>query len=114
MNWNHIGLGVVLFTLYIAQGNASTQKIQENVTHTEMTQKQMETIITDMAEMSQGRDGLVKFKYHGIPMAVISDVKHNRMRIISPIKTYTEVSSKQIDSMMEANFHTALDARYAV
>ena len=104
MSWKNILIGAVLFLAFTGHSYAGKP----------MTQKGMESVITDMAEMSQGRDGLVKFKFHGIPMAVISDVKHNRMRIISPIKTYTEITSKQIDAMMEANFHSALDARYAV
>ena len=36
------------------------------------------------------------------------------MRIISPIQKMSNVSQEQIDRCMQANFHTALDIRYAV
>lgn len=36
------------------------------------------------------------------------------MRIISPITEVTEISSEQILKCMEANFHTALDTKYAI
>ena len=47
-------------------------------------------------------------------MALISDVKHDRMRIISAITDYPKLSSKIKNILMESNFHSALDARYAV
>ena len=45
-------------------------------------------------QLVQGRDGLVKFKYKGVRMAVISDVSHDRMRIISPIIQYACQNTK--------------------
>ena len=47
-------------------------------------------------------------------MALISDVKHDRMRIIASITEYSELTAEQKDAIMTSNFHRALDARYAV
>ena len=79
-----------------------------------MNQARMEAVIKENASKHSGEGGVVKFEYHGVRMAVISDVTHDRMRIIAPIKKYAGTSQEQIDNMMVANFHSALDARYAV
>jgi hypothetical protein len=57
---------------------------------------------------------MVEFRYQGMNMYLISDVNHDRMRIITPLADYSALSREQIDRSLEANFHTALDARYAL
>ncbi len=46
-------------------------------------------------------------------MACISDTLFDRMRLIAPIIEEDQVTEKQKRAMLAANFHTALDARYA-
>jgi len=79
-----------------------------------MTQDEMENIIINNVELIDHNKGYVVFKYKKVKMALISDVKHDRMRIIAPITEYSEVTAEQKDLLMESNFHSALDARYAV
>ena len=79
-----------------------------------MNQQQLEEIIKSLSKESKGDDGYVAFIYQGVEMHLISDVVHNRMRIVSPIVQYEKLSTEQIDAIMEANFHSSLDGRYAV
>ncbi len=79
-----------------------------------MNQASMEAIVKEIALAHEGGDGFIKFVYKDVPMFLISDVTHNRMRVISPIKDYAEVEEAQLHAMMVSNFHLALDARYAV
>lgn len=79
-----------------------------------MTQDQMEMIVKDLAESSTGDQGVVEFKYQGMQMYLISDVSHDRMRIISPVAEFSKLSEEHVTLVMESNFHTALDARYAL
>jgi hypothetical protein len=79
-----------------------------------MNQSRLENIVKEMAEQSKGEAGMVEFRYQGMNMYLISDVNHDRMRIITPVADYPALSRDQIDRSLEANFHTALDARYAV
>jgi hypothetical protein len=44
----------------------------------------------------------------------MSDETADRMRIISAIKEIDELSGAQLIVALEANFHSALDARYAI
>ena len=78
-----------------------------------MSQGAMEQIIREMAQQSKGENGFVEFIYNEVPMYLISDVEHDRMRIISPIAEYKNLGRVEIDAMMESNFHKSLDARYA-
>ncbi|HED16195.1 MAG TPA: hypothetical protein ENI64_05185 [Gammaproteobacteria bacterium] len=79
-----------------------------------MDQKAMEAIIINKAESHKGGGGFLEFDYRGVSMMVVSDITHDRMRIVTPVAKYDELSQSQIDKIMQANFHSALDARYAV
>ncbi len=79
-----------------------------------MTQDEMERIVIDNVELIEQKKGYVVFEYKKVKMVLISDVKHDRMRIIAPITDYSELTAEQKDVIMESNFHRALDARYAV
>ena len=79
-----------------------------------MNQEAMEHYVIEHSDVVQHRRGYVLFVYDTVQMALVSDVKHDRMRIISPILRYEEVDDAHRDAVMVANFHSALDARYAV
>lgn len=79
-----------------------------------MTQDKMEEIVISKVEVLNQKKGYIVFTYKKIKMALISDLKHNRMRIISPITDFTKMSEIRKTAVMESNFHLALDSRYAV
>ena len=79
-----------------------------------MDQAQLEATIKDLAQASKGGEGVVEFTYSNVNMFLISDPSYDRMRIVAPITEYKKLTPEQIDAVMEANFHQALDARYAV
>lgn len=78
-----------------------------------VTQDEMEKIVTDAVEVIESKKGYLVFEYKNVKMALISDISHDRMRIISPVTKYSEMTLDQISIIMDANFHRALDARYA-
>lgn len=47
-------------------------------------------------------------------MLCITDQSHNRMRIITPVRRVEEASADEFYNCMEANFHSALDVKYAI
>lgn len=79
-----------------------------------MDQATLEKIIIEHSTSHSGKGGVVEFEFLDINLAVISDKSHDRMRIITPITRYSDMTTGQIDAVMLANFHSALDARYAV
>jgi hypothetical protein len=53
-----------------------------------------------------------QFAHQGIPMACLTDPSFDRMRFIAPITELAKIDDETKDAVLEANFHTALDARY--
>ena len=49
----------------------------------------------------------------GVPMACMFDETHDRVRVLAPVVGLEDVSPEQQAVVLEANFHTTLDARYA-
>ena len=88
----------------------STTVVSANV----MTQDEMEKIVIAKVEVIKHKKGYVLFTYKKVKIALISDVKHNRMRLIAPITGYPTLTPAITKAIMESNFHLALDARYAV
>lgn len=79
-----------------------------------MTQEVMEQFVAEHVEVIKHSKGFIFFTYKKVKMALISDVKHDRMRIISAITKYPSLNLETKNAVMESNFHLALDARYAV
>jgi hypothetical protein len=81
-----------------------------------MNQLEMESYVIDHdgVDVEQHEPGYVLFIYNQVRMALVSDVAHDRMRIIAPVERYENLSEEQITKVMEANFHSALDARYGL
>ena len=78
-----------------------------------MTQDEMEKIISSHVDIVEQEKGHIIFNYKNVKMALLSNVQHDRMRIIAPITEYSKLTTEQKDTIMKANFHQALDARYA-
>jgi len=78
-----------------------------------VTQDEMEKIVKDTVTVVESKKGYIVFDFKKVRMALISDVSHDRMRIIAPITKYSELDLVKLGKIMDSNFHTALDARYA-
>ncbi|MGI9425685.1 MAG: type III secretion system chaperone [Hyphomicrobiaceae bacterium] len=68
--------------------------------------------LDDKAEIL--RPGTWQFTVSERVVVVITDSAHNRMRILSPIGAVDGLPVDLLKRLMQANFDTALDARYAV
>ncbi len=67
--------------------------------------------ITDAVQGGNGRWGIVVDE---VPVLVVTDEKADRMRIITPVADAAKLKPADLQKMMAANFHSALDARYAI
>lgn len=63
--------------------------------------------------VSSPRPGVWELQFQGVRLTCLAQQDADRMRIITPITRLKDVTPKQLFRAMEANFHTALDARYA-
>lgn len=79
-----------------------------------VTKAQLLEQISTIGEAVQVNDNVVNFNYRGIPEVLIFDEAANRMRLMSPIVEVQQVDNGLLLNALEANFHSVLDARYAV
>ncbi len=79
-----------------------------------MTLDRLGGIIKAEADTSMRNNNFWLFTKGDVQLMCVCDVKSNRMRIVAPISAAAELSAEQKDHMLLANFHSALDARYAV
>jgi len=79
-----------------------------------MTNDILKEIYTSVSDSITGANGQWQFFVKQVPMASFTDVNHNRMRILSPITDATLLSDELLKAALVANFHTALDVKYAV
>jgi len=97
---------------FTANPSGSTAQAQTN--QSIMTLTQLEAIINAEGTNVQGGNGQWQVTVEGRTLLVLADVGSDRMRIFTPIIPATDLSPVQIQSILLANFHTALDARYAL
>lgn len=79
-----------------------------------MNNAKMGEILEKIGDKVEGESGNWQILYGERFLFILTDETHNRMRIFSPIADQTEVTSKELEAMLEANFHAALDAKYAL
>jgi hypothetical protein len=60
------------------------------------------------------KNNTINIEINGYRMIIVYDLKADRMRIISPIVKVSDLKEGQMQQALDANFHTALDARYAI
>ena len=78
-----------------------------------MTGSRLEQIIRGAVSEFRIEGTVMAFTYEGVAMTCIFDRAQNRMRIVAAIAALSDVADEQIAITLEANFHTALDGRYA-
>ncbi|MCB4798289.1 hypothetical protein [Neotamlana laminarinivorans] len=79
-----------------------------------MTNATLHELYTSVSDSINGKPGRWEFFVNQIPMLSVTDENHNRMRIISPITDANNLNDELIKAALVANFHTALDVKYAV
>ena len=79
-----------------------------------MTVTRLEQILESEVSNVEGENGQWRFSVGGRAVVVLADGANDRMRVFSPVVPVDELTTQQVQAMLAANFHTALDARYAV
>ncbi len=102
-----------LLLLLFFIGNLSAQI--DSIPSTDgMNNKKMEAIFKSEVEEIDGQLGNWQMLYGGSILYVLTDEKNNRMRIFTPITEEKTLEKGQLKKMLEANFHSALDAKYSL
>lgn len=79
-----------------------------------MTMERLGKIVLALDPEAVARGPALEFTLDGIPIIVIADARADRMRAMVPIASAEGLTAQDMMRMMQANFDSALDARYAV
>lgn len=79
-----------------------------------MSQELLAKYIEELAGGAEISANVVQFQYEGVAIASVSDATHDRMRLITPIAKLESLEAAHLQVLLTANFHTTLDARYAL
>lgn len=80
----------------------------------EMTNTKMGEILEQIGDKVEGVEGNWQVIYGEQILFVLTDPTHNRMRIFTPIADQKDLKRGEMEEMLTANFHAALDAKYAL
>ena len=103
-----IFLRAVLFTI-LAAFPLSAQEAEPPMTVDRMSQ-----IILALDPEARSNQNQVFLTIEDVPLVLVADVASDRMRVMAPIRSADGVTKEDMRRMMQANFDTALDARYAI
>ncbi len=79
-----------------------------------MTLARLAQIITTLDPEARFSGTQARFVVEDIPVLLVTDPSADRMRAMVPIRSAEGMSGEELMRVMQANFDTALDARYAV
>lgn len=79
-----------------------------------MTNARLDELIKRLDDKSRGRPGYWTLTIDEREVLVITDERADRMRIISGVAKADQLPPELLYRLMQANFDTALDARYAI
>ncbi len=77
-----------------------------------MTNQIMERILKEKVEHLEGVPGNWQMIYQERLVFILTDETNNRMRIFTPFLELDSLQAGEADQLLEANFHSALDAKY--
>ena len=79
-----------------------------------MTLDRLDTILRALDPDLQSNGTMWQLTINEVQVLIVTDETADRMRAITPVVKSDEVSSEEMQRILQANFDTALDARYAL
>ncbi|MEL7464187.1 MAG: hypothetical protein AAFN79_08980 [Pseudomonadota bacterium] len=92
----------------------STAIAQEAEGDPPMTLDRLEEIVLRLDPEAQRQGPAIQFSIEDVPVLIVTDERADRMRAMTPIRSADALAPEELARMMQANFDTALDARYAI
>jgi hypothetical protein len=83
-------------------------------TEPHMTLPRMAQIVQALDPEARLSGGGFSLTIDDIPVLIVTDVGANRMRAMVPIRSADTMTPDEVRRVMQANFDSALDARYAI
>ena len=87
---------------------------KSEVTETGMTLERLTEIVQAIDENAEVRGRAMRLTIAEVGVTIITDPKNNRMRAFVAIQSLDGVNQQLLYRLLQANFDSALDARYAI
>ncbi|MBM3524244.1 MAG: hypothetical protein FJX57_14915 [Alphaproteobacteria bacterium] len=100
---------LALMTLAIGPAFAQTPAAREP-----MTLDRLDAVIRRLEPAAERLGGAWRFPIEGVVASVFTDENHDRMRVVIPVRPIDGLKAQDLYRLMQANFDSALDARYAI
>ncbi len=112
---NHNMNKIILTSLFLILGTAACAE-SESITEAplEMNTDLMEKIVSRLDEGYQRQENFIVFNYADLDVTIVTDENANRMRVMIPVAETDGITEAMLIRIMQANFDSALDARYAI
>lgn len=111
------GFGLLVSIHAIANAQEVPEQLMEETLTTGMNNEQLAAIIQRIDPEYTGRPGLWQLRIESIgdkTITVITDTNADRMRIVIPIRKADDLNQEEMYRILQANYDSALDARYAI
>ncbi len=79
-----------------------------------MTQERLHGTLEALADHVEIQGNMLRMEVDGTPVICLTDPQADRMRLISPVRDVEGPDAQEMLAALKANFHTTLDARYAI
>lgn len=102
--------------LFFIASSLSAQEAEQPSPEVEppMTYERLGKIIFALDPKAQPHGSGFALMVAGVPVLISTDVHADRMRAMVPIRSAKDLTDADMRRMMQANFDSALDARYAI
>ena len=110
-----LALGACLL-LTACPGNAQTEADDSLTESAEisMTVDRIESIVARLDDNYQRNENSIAFNFAARDVLIIADPGADRMRVMTPVNTADALDPEELYRLLQANFDSALDARYAI
>ncbi|WP_158657866.1 hypothetical protein [Agarilytica rhodophyticola] len=112
MNKIRILNSLLSFLLMFICISVEAAKRSDKASH--MNNAKLQSIIEKIDEKYQGRPGFWQLTIEGVGIQIVTDENADRMRIMAPILKVDNLNKEELLRLMQANFDSALDSRYAI
>lgn len=79
-----------------------------------MTLERLDTIIRAVDPEAQSNGSLWQLTVNEVQVLIVTDESADRMRAMTPVAKTEDLTPEDLNRILQANFDTALDARYAI
>lgn len=97
-----------------AEGDAPAETESTLAAEQPMTVTRLGEIIATLDPDNRNNGAQFQMTIEDVPILIVTDARADRMRAMVPIRSAADMTSEEITRVMQANFDTALDARYAI